>query len=151
MGHWVIKSKKINISYSKTLEYLFVEHKYWDGWASSKARMQDYCNQDPPPPNYRHMGHTSEYKLKTDFNNSQPLSSYLGWKWGLGGFTCARCVYSCQDRGPWAGHFLWRGVKSVMCLEPINMAQTGVTLYKRNFNANSCTLIKVSPVQYLRG
>lgn len=50
MGHWVIKSKKINISYSKTLEYLFVEHKYWDGWASSKARMQDYCNQDPPLP-----------------------------------------------------------------------------------------------------
>ena len=41
------------------------------------------------------------------------LCHYLRLTWGLGGFICIRCVYSCQDRGPGAGHFLERAPNRV--------------------------------------
>lgn len=38
-------------------------------------------------------------------------------RWGLGGFICVRSVYSCQNRGPGAGHFLERVLNRVTVSE----------------------------------
>lgn len=77
------------------------------------------------------------HKSHTNLNISQPLSTYLGWERGLGGFTCARCAYSCQERGTRAGHFLQRGKKRDRGAKSRSTQlnyKTGVTLYKLNIN-----------------
>lgn len=38
-------------------------------------------------------------------------------KWGLGRFARVGSVYSCQDRGPGASHFLWRAFNRVSVSE----------------------------------
>lgn len=66
--------------------------------------------------------HKQEQRVKTDFKITV-FRSYRGWERGLWGFICAGCLYSCQERRPWLGHFLWMGEKKEcnMCWEPTSI------------------------------